>query len=111
MAAVYSTEFISEQGASGTGTPVVVPTGYVFVVKFLSCFMAPLVGETRVIFKDFITGCAIWHQKVSQFETDSRQLEQAHIAFGPGGQFGFQVITTSPDAADVFASGYALTLP
>ena len=88
---------------------VVVPTGHVYVVKTLACFAAPLVGEIRILFRSTSSGATIWHQRIGEFETDSRQLVGCHLAFEEGEGFNFQVICTAPDAADVFASGFDLT--
>jgi hypothetical protein len=109
MLPVYSAQFINIQGQAGPQTPVTVPTGRVYVVKFLACYVSALRGEVRGLFKDFVTNAGIWHERIDQFETDSRQLVEAQIVFPAGSQFGFSVATTGTDAADVFAAGYDLS--
>lgn len=110
MRQVYSFGMINHQGATGDEARVTVPHGFVFVVKMITVFSTPSFGTVGVFFRSYTSGCAFWHDKVTPLSELSRQVPLT-IAFNEGEEFGFRVVHAIGDAADVYAGGYALTLP
>jgi len=113
MARVYSFGMISHRGATGTDAQVTVPHGFVFVVKCVTIFSTPSFGPLGVFFERLDNGCAYGHW--SAF-LDGEINEQVNLTatFNEGETFGFRVVTpggVGGDAADVSASGFALSLP
>ena len=106
---VYSTSFINHAGASSGLISVVVPHGFVFVVKFLSWFGAPSFGSQAVDFKSVTSGATFWHAHRAPLTTGSEQTFVT-LAFNQGEEFGFDVNTPALDHVDLYAGGYALTI-
>lgn len=104
---VYSKRFISEQGASGTGTSVTVPAGHTYVVKTVLAYSNPFVGTLKVFFQDDTSGAALLNANAG-IGGDLRLVYYGAIVFEEGDGFHFQVDATGLDKADVFASGYDL---
>lgn len=109
-APVYSRPFIRQKGLAGLGDVIVVPAGFVYVVKFLSVYANPGLDEVKVGFKHMSTDQVLWFQHIGVGEQDSRQLA-CTIAFVPTESFAFSVGSDHGAEADVFAGGYQLAAP
>lgn len=110
MANVFSQSFIMAHAASSGSNNVVVPSGYVFVVKFLSVYYNTIGGGT-VFFKQKTSNVALRSWSAGPFSKVSVG-ELVTIAFNQGEEFGFEIDAIDPsDRMDVYAGGYALTLP
>ena len=86
------------------------PHGFVYVVKFLAVYANSTAGMS-VNFRDATLNATWWHKEWGF--TDNRSwTELVTIAFAESEQFNFEVLSVGPgEDADVFAGGYALTLP
>ena len=107
-APVYSRPFIRTKGLAGDGDLVVVPAGYVYVVKFLSVYGNAGLDHLDIAFKHASTDQILWFQHIGLEERDSRQLA-CTFAFFNTESFRFVVGSDHRASADVFAGGYQLT--
>jgi hypothetical protein len=107
---VYSTQFYAFQGLSGTGASITVPAGHVYVVKQVTMYASPLLGQTAVFFQDDVSGAALF---ASRFNIDAGGWAGLFgtLVFEAGQGFHFQVNASLTDSADVSAHGYDLTNP
>jgi len=110
MRNVYSFGMIRKQGATGSEARVTVPHGFVFVVKMITVFSTPSFGPIGVFFQSFDDDCAIWHGDAFALGEINAQVPLT-VTWNEGETFGFRVVHNIGDAADVQASGYALSLP
>jgi len=110
MARVYSFGMIRKRGATGDEARVTVPHGFVFVVKMITVFSTPSFGTLGVFFQSFDDDCAIWHDHAFIDGEINAQVPLT-VVWNEGETFGFRIVHGIGDAADVQASGFALTLP
>jgi hypothetical protein len=107
---VYSISFIRQKGVHGLSSTVTVPHGFVYVVKFIAAY-ANSTGGMSVNFRDDTLGATWWHREWG-FTDNHSATELVTIAFSESESFNFEVLSVGPgEKADVFAGGYALTLP
>jgi hypothetical protein len=107
---VYSQRFLAIKGLSSTSSSVVVPDGFVYVIKQLTAYMNPLLAVSRVFLEDDVSGAALWSAGTSANAPGWFGFYGA-LAFEPGEGFHWHADVTFPDAVDVYAGGYTLTLP
>jgi hypothetical protein len=108
-APVYSTSFINVAGAGNGLHSVIVPHGFVFVVKMLTTYGAPSFGSQAVNFKSVTSGATFWRSTRLIFSSESDQA-LVTLAFNQGEEFGFDVVTPALDHVDLYAGGYALRI-
>lgn len=84
------------------------PLGHVYVVRFITIYSNPTVGNMNVFFQDDVSGAALVHVGANLGNTISFTLD-CHLVFLNGGGFHFQVNNAFGDVADVSACGYDLT--
>jgi hypothetical protein len=111
VANVRSFAFIRARGVHGLTTPVVVPHGFVYLVRFISVY-ANSTGGMSINFRDDGLGATWWHREWGTLDNHSVETE-VRYAFNESESFNFEItrIPASGDTADVFAGGYVLTLP
>lgn len=109
MAQLYSTRWIAQQGLSGTGASVTVPTGRVYVVKQVTIYSSPL-GPVAAFFQDDVSGAALFSARFTG-SAGGWQGFYGALVFREGDGFHFQINATLLDAADVYAGGYDLSAP
>ena len=107
---LYSVRFLAQQGLSGTGASITVPVGHVYVVKQITTYMDPALGQVRCFFQDDSSGAALFSTGANVGAPFWGGFYGA-IVFEAGQGFHFQVDATLTDAADVYAGGYDLTTP
>lgn len=107
---VYSRRFIALQGLAGTSSSVKVPDGEVWVIKQLTAYMNPLLAVSRAFFQDDDSGAALWSAGTTAQNPGWFGFYGA-LVFEPGEGFHWHADVTFPDAVDVYAGGYTLTLP
>lgn len=105
---VFSHRFIAQQGLTGTGESISVPEGVVYVVKQVTIYASPILGQTAVFFQDDASGAALF---ASRFSIDQGGWVGFYgaLVFDSGDGFHFQVDNTAGEHADVYAGGYVLT--
>jgi hypothetical protein len=104
---LYSTRFLAVQGLAGTGASVTVPPGHVYIVKQLTLYSNPLLGQVHAFFEDDTSGAALFSGGWNPGTPEWFGFYGA-LVFLPGQGFHFQVDVTVGDAADVYAGGYDL---
>lgn len=104
---VYSRPFIRTQGLNGDGDLVVVPTGYVYIVRAIAVYWQNTVTSGGVYFEHASTGQTLVFYSGSAGSQESHYLGSRFVFFNSE-SFRFSVKGTMD--ADVFASGYQLTL-
>jgi hypothetical protein len=104
---VYSRPFIRTKGLSGPGDVILVPDGFVYVVRQLSVFADAPSGGAEVWFEHHSTDQTLWYQKIGAFTADSRQLD-CRFTFFPSESFRFRTPGGSSGPVDVYAGGYQL---
>lgn len=105
---IYSARFIAQAGLSGTGAPVTVPSGFVYVVKQVTIYMDPSFGVSRAFFQDGRSGAALFSSGTN-IGTPLWAGFYGALVFEVGDSFHFQVDVSGSDGADVYAGGYVLT--
>jgi hypothetical protein len=105
---LYSTRFIAVQGLAGTGASVTVPPGMVYIVKQVTLYSNPLLGQVHAFFEDGVSGAALFSAGWNP-GTPAWFGFYGALTFLEGQTFHFQVDVTAGDAADVYAGGYSLT--
>jgi hypothetical protein len=110
VAKLYSQRFFAQAGLSGTGGSVIVPTGYVYIVKQVTIYAAPLLAQTAVFLEDENTGAALFAARFVVNQGGWVGFYGA-IVFEAGGGIHFQVNNAVGESADVYAGGYVLTAP
>lgn len=106
-APVYSTRFQVIAGLGGTGPSITVPLGHTYVVKQLTAYASPVLGQTNVFFEDDDTGAALFRAGF-QITLGGWAGFFGSIVFKEGQGFHFQVDNPSGELADVGAFGYDL---
>jgi len=106
-APVYSTRFIAVQGLSGTGGSVTVPSGFVYVVKQITFYMASTFGPMTAFLEDDASGAALFSGKVNPGTPEWFGFF-GQLVFESGQAFHMQVDAVPGDSADVYCGGYAL---
>lgn len=110
MASVYSTRFFTEQGLGGTGASVIVPTGHVYVVRYVTWYASVGLAPLVAFLEDDATNAALANATWQPGEAASKNFD-CRIVFLAGTGFHVQVNPTVgfTDKADVSISGYDLT--
>lgn len=111
MARVYSAPFINHRGLSNAEVRVLVPIGYVYVVRAIAVYANTFTDTVDLVFKTFTSGATHYYK---QWHPTARFSDYAdvHIALDEGTEFGFSVsASVTSDGADVFAGGYVLKKP
>jgi len=107
----YSAPLLVQKGVQGAGTPVTVPSGFVYVVKMVASYAAPVFNDVNVAFHHDTADTILWIVKHSLFGHSSEWAAPLFFVFNPGEAFSFHVGSSGTDAADVYAGGYVLTIP
>jgi len=89
---------------------VTVPAGHVYVVKQITMYMDPALGQTRCFFQDDSSGAALFSGGANVGAPIWVGFYGA-LVFEAGQGFHFQVDATLTDEADVYAGGYDLLSP
>jgi len=110
MANVYSFGMIRAHADPDHRADVTVPHGFVFVVKMWTVFATPDLGTTQVFFECFDDNVTFAKYQAGITSEINSQVFGT-IVFNEGETFGFRVVSNAGEAADVSASGFALTLP
>lgn len=110
VARVYSFGMIRAHASPGHDATVTVPHGFVFVVKMFTVFASPDLGTTGVFFECFDDHVAFAHFQAGLTSEINEQVP-CTITFNEAETFGFRVVSNAGEAADVSASGFALSLP
>jgi hypothetical protein len=109
---VYSKQFISQAGLSGTGTSVVVPAGRIYLVRFVSVYCNSPSATISVFFQDDVAGTALLNGYTGD-TNPIRIAQDCRFVFTETQAFHFQVDVEEgfTGAADVSAAGYDLVAP
>jgi hypothetical protein len=110
VAPIFSERWITQQGLNGDGATIVVPGDRVFIVRQLTFYAAPLLGLTTGHFRDLGSGASLWVQDAT-IDSPVTGTFLGALVFPPGSSFRWEVSNSFGEGADVFASGYNLTLP
>lgn len=108
--AVYSQRFLVQKGLNGAGPSVVVPPGFVYVVKQITMYSSPLLAPVHGFLEDTLTGAALFSGSVSPPDFGWVGFF-GQLVFEVGQAFNFQVDSSLGDAMDVYCGGYTLTNP
>ena len=109
MATVFSRRFIAQQGLTGTGSSITVPAGRVYIVKQVTMYGTPLIGQTACFFQDDTSGAALVSIRFN-IDAGGSFFFYGALVFEPGQGFHFQVDNTAGEKCDVYAGGYDLPL-
>lgn len=84
-----------------------VPAGHVYVVKQVTMYSTPVIGQLAAFFEDDTSGAALF---ASRFQIDAGGWVGFYgaLTFEAGQGFHFQVDSTAGERADVYAGGYDL---
>jgi hypothetical protein len=104
---IFSTRFLAQQGLAGTGASITVPAGHVYIVKQVTLYSNPLLGQVHAFFEDDTSGAALFSAGWNPGTPAWFGLYGA-LVFEEGQGFHFQVDVTAGDACDVYAGGYDL---
>jgi len=108
---IFSDHFFVIQGLNGVSGPHTVPAGEVHVVKQLTAYASPLIGNVHVFFHHADYNAALWSVSFTLGQSGNFNFYGA-LVFRAGETMNFQVNTSDPtDGADVYAGGYILLGP
>lgn len=106
---IYSRSFIAQAGLTGRGASVIVPAGFVYVVKDVTVYAGRSAVPIDVFFEHEPSGAALLHT-VNGIGGGIDTQWAVGLVFEAGEGFHFQVDNPlGTEHADVSAAGFALT--
>lgn len=107
---LYSKRFDIQAGLAGTSPSITVPAGHVYVVKQITFYMNPSLGQARAFFEDDGSGVALFSDGTN-IGTPLWAGFYGAMVFEEGEAFHFHTAVTPGDGVDCYVGGYDLITP
>ncbi len=107
MANVFSKRFFAHQGVNGSLPTLVVPAGHVYVVKQVTFYGNPALGQMHGFFHDVGSGAALFAVAWSMGQPEWFGFFGS-LVFEEGDSMNVSVSSIGTDGADAYVGGYDL---